>query len=368
MKIILLVSSLGSGGAERVATTLCNAWAGRGDRVTLIPTFSGGGAPFYDVDSSVELVYLASQVRGHRFGGKNYLVRLRALRNMIVARRPDVVISFLPNVNIAALAATAFSGIPCIACERSDPTVQPLGRGWRMACKLFYRTADLVTVQTRAVAESIGKVYGGLRQVAVVPNPLPEGVLAVQRKLAETPRQVLVSLGRLAEEKQVDLIIDTFAKLAPGYPTWDLHVHGDGPLKAQLAEQIENTGLGQRIRLMGRTDAPWETMAAADAFVAASSYEGFPNALLEAMGTGLPCVATDCPSGPREISRDGADALLVPAGNPAALESALARIMGDAALRKDLGSRARKSVMDRYSLPAVLKTWDAIFATLGVVR
>jgi glycosyltransferase involved in cell wall biosynthesis len=300
--------------------------------------------------------------------GKNHFERLRTLRKIIRDRQPDVVISFLPNVNIAALVATAYSGIPCIVCERSDPTKQPIGRLWSMACKLFYRTADRVTVQSQAVAATISHVYGGLKDVAVVPNPLPQGVLKFKVTPERPGRRVLLSLGRLAAEKQVTQIVDTFARLASRFPEWDLHIHGEGPLHAQLAAGIGALGLGDRIRLMGRTDAPWQTMAAADAFVMASRYEGFPNALLEAMGTGLPCVATDCPSGPREITRDGTDALLVVPDDPAALEVALARLMGDAKLRRDLGERARESVKERYSLPAVLRTWDAIFASVGVPR
>jgi glycosyltransferase involved in cell wall biosynthesis len=148
-----------------------------------------------------------------------------------------------------------------------------------------------------------------------------------------------------------------------------LHLAGDGPQRTTLQRQIDATKLpSSRLRLLGRSSEPWTLMREADAFVMASRYEGFPNALLEAMGTGLPCVATDCPSGPREISRDGIDALLVTPGDSVALEAALDRLMGDATLRKDLGERARKSVMERYSLPTVLKIWDAVFASVGVMR
>ncbi|WP_154589660.1 glycosyltransferase, partial [Bordetella pertussis] len=78
-------------------------------------------------------------------------------------------------------------------------------------------------------------------------------------------------------------------------------------------------------RFDGRTAAPWDELAKADAFVLSSAVEGFPNVLLEAMSLGLPCAAFDCPSGPAEMTRGGRDALLVPAGQRDALRDALGR-------------------------------------------
>lgn len=365
MNIIFLISSLSSGGAERVASTLCNDWASRGDTVTLIPTFSGGGQPFYVLDEKIELLYLSRLIGPASGRGKRYLSRLRTLRQLVRERKPDVVVSFLPNVNIAALAATAFSGVPCIVCERSDPSVQAIGAVWRMAAKLFYRYADLVTVQTQAVAAGIGKVYGGLNNVSVIPNPLPGDLVHFQADLvAPRARRTLLSLGRLSEEKGVDQIINAFATLIPQFPEWDLHIYGDGPERTALQRRIDRLGLNGRAHLLGRSSEPWQVMAKADAFVMASRYEGFPNALLEAMGVGLPCVAADCPSGPREISRDGLDAVLFKQGDAIGLVDALARLLGDKDERVVLGRRARDSVFERYSLAAVRENWDDLFSVV----
>lgn len=370
MNIVFLISSLGAGGAERVAATLSNVWVERGNTVVLVPTFSGGGTPFYELDKRVDLIYLSSLLDSKvGAGGKRYFKRLRALRQIIISSNADVVVAFLPNVNVAALLGAAFTGIPCVICERSDPSMMPIGRFWRSACDFSYRFADLLTVQTEAVKTSIHSVYGGLDQVAVVPNPLPEGLLDYRADLnAPRARRVLLSLGRLSEEKRVGQIIEAFAGLAPDFPEWDLHIYGDGPEREQYASIIKRNGVENRIFLQGRTDKPWSVMASVDAFVMNSRFEGFPNALLEAMGVGLPCVSSDCPSGPREISRDGKDALLVPPGDVASLRSALARLMGDSELRADLGARARESVVKRYSLDAVLAVWDGVFRQVGAIQ
>jgi GalNAc-alpha-(1->4)-GalNAc-alpha-(1->3)-diNAcBac-PP-undecaprenol alpha-1,4-N-acetyl-D-galactosaminyltransferase len=367
VKIVFLIGSLGSGGAERVASVLCNAWVTRGDSVTLIPTFSGGGESFYALDPRVELLFLASVAGVASPRRKRYLRRVLALRSLIMARRPDVVISFMPNVNVAALAATAFSRIPTIVCERSDPLLLPMSRVWRIACNLSYRTAEAVTVQTDAAAQRIGGMYRGIRRLQTIPNPLPPELPMVASK-PDSPerRHTLLSLGRLAEEKRIDLIVQAFAEAARAHPEWDLHIYGDGPLRQSLAEQIANVGLSDRARLMGRTTTPWHVMSQADAFVMASEYEGFPNALLEAMGLGLACIATDCPNGPREITRNGTDARLVPVGDLSALRTAMAELMGDRQVRMELGRLACQSVRTRYALPAVLHAWDKLFREVGV--
>lgn len=114
----------------------------------------------------------------------------------------------------------------------------------------------------------------------------------------------------------------------------------------------------------GATRQPWQVMENADLFVMNSRFEGFPNALLEAMGVGLPCVAADCPSGPREISRDGRDAILFAPRDLEGMRTHLDSLMADHPRREELGRQARASVSERYSLTSVLKRWEALLASI----
>lgn len=364
MRIVFLTSSLGSGGAERVATTLCNAWSARDDKVTLIPTFSGGGSPFYETSDNVEVVYLADVVGSKRKNVLRYAQRILALRRLIMDRAPDVIISFLPNVNVAAILSSSFLRIPLIICERSDPSSRSYSTFWKLSCRLSYRFADILTVQTESVANKVSTMYPGLRKVRVIPNPLPEGVVPL-RSRAINKRKVLLSLGRLSVEKQIDRIINVFSNVGAQFSNWDLYIYGDGPLVAVLDKKIQALQLEDRIILKGRTNNPWNVMAAADVFVMTSKYEGFPNALLEAMGIGLPCVTYDCPSGPYEITRGGVDAMLVPLNDEKALLKAMEKVMGDEAFRISLGIQARESVLRRFQLPAVIDRWDELFREVG---
>lgn len=372
MKILFLLSSMHGGGAERVAATLANAWAARGDDVVLMPTYSGRGECVYEIAGSVRLVWLADQRGAARTGPLRGLRRLMALRRFVRRERPDVIVSFLTNVNIAAVLASVGRRIPLIVSERTNPAsshnVSPMlarARRW------LYPRASALTVQTEAAADWARTNLPGLRRLAVMPNPLPEALLRrpLPLKAEDFPHdgRVLMAMGRLTKAKRFDTLIDVFSGLAARHPEWCLRIWGEGPLREVLQQQIEQLGLAGRVELAGRTAQPWDALAQGDAFVLSSEVEGFPNALLEAMALGLPCASFDCPCGPAEMTRQGDDALLVPPGDAKALSKALDTLMSDAGLRADLGLRGARQVRERYSLQAVLARWDALFEELGVL-
>jgi len=364
MRILMLVSSMHAGGAERVAATLVSAWAERGDAVTLTPTYSSKGTCFYPLSDKVELAWLADIAGTRASGGWAAFKRLMALRKHIRDTKPDVVVSFLTNVNVAAILATRGLGVPLIVCERTNPVAETTtGSVWRKLRRLLYPRADMVTVQAEDTAGPFSRQVPGIKRLAVIPNPLPAPLLdapRVQQREDGSPRELL-AMGRLVPDKQFHLLIDVFAQLAPLNPDWNLRIWGDGPERGALEQQVSRLRLQSRISLPGRTEAPWEELARGQAFVLSSLVEGFPNVLLEAMSLGLPCVAFDCPSGPREMTRDGQDALLVPAGDRVALTDALHRLMSDASLRQQMGTRGSAAVRHRYALASVLTEWDELF-------
>jgi len=366
MKIILLVSSMGSGGAERVASTLVNAWAERGDSVTLVATFSGRGTCFYPVASKVGFVYLAD-LAGRRRGLLGYLSRFMALRALIRSSEADVVVSFLTNVNVAGILASTGLGIPVIACEHNDPSADGRSTFWRLLCRLVYPRASAVTVLTDNVVEPFRVMVPGVAHIAVMPNPLPDELFQQTRVAADpAARRRLVSVGRLNPQKNYGLLIDTFASIASEFPQWDLWIWGDGHERAQLEAQIAQCSMTGRIVLAGVTRSVWAEIARSDAFVMSSRFEGFGLALAESMALGVPAVAFDCPSGPRQLTNDGRDALLVPPGDAQAMADALRRLLADEHLRAELGRKGAISIRERYSVRGVMRIWDDLFARVGV--
>lgn len=364
MRILFFVSSMHSGGAERVAATLSGAWARRGDAVTLVPTFTGKGMCFYTLNPGVRLVWLADRMGW--LGRKLFpaVAKWFAIRRLLRETQPDVVVSFLTNVNVMVLLATRGRGVPVLVCERTSPAFSQAAQGWLVRLRRkTYPWADAVVLQSPQATDTFSQMVPGLQRLLWVPNPLPPDLLDVDiPALANTgDRKQLVAMGRLRELKQFDLLIRVFSSLAHDYPEWDLTIWGEGPERANLQKQIDDAGMRERIRLAGRTRKPWQELASADLFVMTSRVEGFPNVLLEAMALDRACVTLDCPHGPREMTDDGRYALLVPLDDDHGLADALTQLMSDSTLRQAMGKRAGVHVRERYGLEHILARWDDVF-------
>lgn len=365
MKILFFVSSLNAGGAERVAVTLANAWGERGDQVSLVPAYrKGSGTSFYEVDSRVELIWLSHRIEQMRLPAP--FAKLAAMRQLLREKQPDLILSFLTNVNVTVLMALGRSGVPIVVSERTNPAFShSAGAVLRALRKRLYPRAHVVTLQTQASAPAFAAMVPGIQELAVVPNPLPPGLRLLARdvKVEESRHCTLIAMGRLVPSKRFDVLIRVFARLAEHHPEWKLVIWGDGPLRERLQAQIDSVSMQDRISLPGRSSEPWRQLACSHAFVMTSEVEGFPNVLLEAMAMGLPCVTVDCPSGPRELSLDGRVARLVPVGDEQALAQALDELLADGVLRGALGRRAAQSVQERYDLQHVLGMWDHVFSS-----
>lgn len=358
---------MGAGGAERVAATLVNFWANRGDDVILMPTFSGRGECFYDISPKVQVIYLADLIPSARQNIWGQFLRLKALRCFISTQKADVIISFLPKVNIAAVLASGGLKIPVVICDRTDPFIMPISIGLRLACNFVYAFASRLVVQTHAVAEKYRNSSKYLPHITVIGNPIPEIIKDSKKKvLRVTENKTLLAIGRLSEEKGFSALINAFAELAPIHYNWSLRIVGEGSLRFDLQKQIERLGLLDRIKLAGRKENIVDELVVADAFALTSKFEGFPNALLEAMSVGLPCLTVNCPSGPKEISEDGNTALLVDAGDPTALVQGLNSLFSSSKLRNSLGKKGRDSVNRRFNLSTITNQWDQLFSELEI--
>lgn len=175
--------------------------------------------------------------------------------------------------------------------------------------------------------------------------------------------RVIVAAGRLMRQKGFDRLIEAFAPLAERFPDWRVEVHGDGPERDALEAMVSRLGLQGRVRLLGFNDRLPDALDRAAVFALSSRFEGLPLVAIEAMGHRLPIVAFDCPRGPRELVRDGANGFLVPDGDIPAFSQALARLMSDPALREGLGAEGRGDARS-YDVPAIAGDWQRLIAQL----
>ncbi len=166
-------------------------------------------------------------------------------------------------------------------------------------------------------------------------------------------------MGRLVPQKGFDMLLDAFSRVAGKHPEWSLKVLGKGPLKAQLEAQAELLGLKNRVNFAGTVPDPFPVLRESDLFVFASRFEGFGNALAEAMACGLPVISFDCPAGPSEIILNGMNGVLVPREDVAALAAAMDHLMSEPAARARLACHAPE-VLQRFSLDRILGMWDEV--------
>jgi len=359
MKITLVIPSMGCGGAERVMSIIANYWASRGEDTVLI-TFYSADSDFYTLDPRVKRVSLGFKYKKSLTtlaAIKNNYIRIRSLRKAIKETRPEVVLSFMDTMNVTTLIATLGLSLPIIISDRIDPRELPPNGMWKLLRRWTYSWASAVVILTEELRSVLGELVSNDR-LHVVPNPalpVPENLDA--KSPFDLPLPFVVAMGRLCPQKGFDLLLDAFARCKQ--VSWSLVILGEGPEREHLESLTKQLGLGSRVHLPGNISEPSVILHRSGLFVLSSRFEGFPNALVEAMCCGLPVVSFDCPTGPHDIIRDGHDGILVSLGDVDALATEMDRLMGDEKERKRLGDQAR-NVTEKFSTEEVIKKWDRV--------
>ncbi|MGO1226074.1 MAG: Stealth CR1 domain-containing protein [Brachybacterium sp.] len=280
----------------------------------------------------------------------------RALMQRLAAGDADVVITSTPALTVLALLACP--GSVRIVQEEHRPS---MGRGITAAPLLRHGPrVDALVVLTERNGEWLREQWGDRApRIEVIPNALP----ATGRPLSGGRQKVVMGAGRLVRSKGFIDLIRAFGEVADEHPDWRLRIFGDGPQRGDLLRMARNLGIAGQVELMPPTtdiEAEW---ARASIGALASSYEGLPLVLLEARGAGLPVVAYDCETGPREIIENGEDGYLVPVGDVGGFASSLRLLMTDEA-RRDAMSRNAAESMQRFAPEVVAEQWSSLFEDL----
>lgn len=327
--IALFLPALNSGGAENSFIALANYWAEQGHRIDML-VVKHDGAYRDRPHTNLDVVEL---------GGKGMLRSLGPLLGYMRKHKPEWIIAALPGPNLIAIFAGLIARVimrkkPGIAISQHHPFSQKCRHATRlrsrirhMIARFTYPLADRVIAVSLGVADDLVERTRLKRaSITVIPNPF--NIAAISQKAGELPGHdwlenrdmpVIVSAGRLEAPKDFPTLIHAVAHC----DNCRLIILGEGPDLDTLTQLARNLGIAQRIDFTGFVANPYSFFARADCFVLSSLYEGFGNVIVEALATGTPVIATDCPFGPREILDNGTYGDLVTPGDEQALANSI---------------------------------------------
>ena len=340
MRILIVISNASVGGAQRVAINLCDWLKKQQDVDVGILSLSKAAGKVYDIPGLIELK------------GKSIT---KQLKKLIKEKEIEVLISM--GVPMALYTAPACWGTKTkhIISERNDPR-HFAGKSYvRILSRLLMRTADGFVFQT----EDARKFYHmeDSPRATVIHNPLMDA--ANIPIVSDNPEKTIVTAGRLVPQKNHELLIRSFAELSDAFPDYNLVIWGEGPDRRKLETLVNELQIGKRVSLPGITSEVQKKYASSSLFVLSSDFEGMPNALMEAMAVGLPCISTDCPcGGPGELVADGENGLLVPVGDKEAMKNAISKLLLNKEQAKKMGYHAM-NIRSTHAIDSISEQWLA---------
>lgn len=282
-----------------------------------------------------------------------------ALLRFLKSTRDGVLVGTRPGLNLA-IASHARNGVVRIGQDHMNLDYPP---ALVDAMAERYPRLDAVNALTEDTADGYRELLGPGTRVLSIPNAAPPA--PGRRAALDAP--VVVAAGGLSRRKGFDRLLKAWARLAPDHPEWRLRIFGNGPDRRELEQLIDELGIRRSARMCGHSPRLLDELASASVFAMTSRKEGFPMVILEAMSVGLPVVAYDCPTGPREIITDGLDGHVVPNGRTRLLTEALGGLMRDADRRRRFGTAAVEKVT-QYGIDGIAERWDACFRELAAAK
>ena len=355
-KVLFVLPNILGGGAERVVLTFVRHL----NRSLFEPSlllFKREGDYWGEVPQDLKIYHLLES--SERFRYKLPKVLKKAVE---VASQNDIIVGALEMVpTYVAYAGGRLAGKPVVGWVHIDlpMALSSLSlrqkRLHRLLCSYIYPRLSRIICVSQGVASSLKGLFPRVRskRISIIYNPLPVELVEPLRDFSHTPvfgenkDVTIVAVGRLVYQKGFDILLRAYALLRKnGFEKSLLLVLGKGEEEANLKNLAEKLGISESVKFLGFQPEPWRFLREADVFVSSSRFEGFSMVIAEAMFCGVPVVATDCPSGPREVLLDGKCGLLVPPEDPVALAEGIRKILCDRGLREKLVQAASVRVRD----------------------
>lgn len=355
-RILILIPRMGGGGAERVVSIIANNICGEYDiRIhTLVSNES-----FYNLDSRVTFASACYKIdrstkRSRLFSmGRNFISSIVYVRRVIKEYKPHIILSFLEEMDIVCFFATkGLNGFKRINTERSDPNER--NKKLQNFLHKIYKSSDALVCQTKTVAQ----YYSEVPVVEIIPNPIDLNICP--QSVFEEGSTRIVGVGRLHKGKNFVMLEKAFAMIADQFPNATVTIYGEGPERESLAIEVKNDHLDDRVFLPGESKDILNEIKDAAIFAFPTNYEGFPNALVEAIAMGIPVVTTDFATGlAREIVNEDVG-IVVPVGNTEQFAEGLRELLSDKNKRSRIHNCSREKVK-QFSTEIVIDMWKQLF-------
>ena len=351
-----------AGGAERMVCALANALCERGYSVQSVTWDDPNASSYYALDT---------RVKWHRLGFRSGLLdkfrRTFALARLLRREGVSVLVGFVMSGDKTVYAAAKLAGVRLVAAERNAPSMYYLRytalQRWQFFTLL--RLVDRIVVQFEDFSDGYPKVLQS--RIVTIPNPVPRAErAAAPGRPNPAGRYTLLAVGRLdGVQKRLGCLIAAFGQVATDHPTWDLVVIGDGPEREALVRQAADCGIADRAKSDASRRDIFSAYADAQLFVIPSLWEGFPNALAEAMSHGLPAVGFAGAEGVSHLIDDGESGWLAEGLDDAkALARTLDKAMTDHSERARRGQLAVQA-MATYLPEAQFSKWQDLIVKLA---
>jgi GalNAc-alpha-(1->4)-GalNAc-alpha-(1->3)-diNAcBac-PP-undecaprenol alpha-1,4-N-acetyl-D-galactosaminyltransferase len=346
-KICLVISSLRHGGSERVISELANSWA-KNRQLEIFLVLLTNQEQFYEIDSRVTVITPSKNYKKNRISKTFYKIwTLYFIRTTLTKIKVDRVLSFGERYNNIVLLALMFTKFKVFVSDRNNPYMD-IGRIHMFLRKYLYRNCTGIIAQTETALAILSK-NTKIKNILVIPNPLRK---IVEKQISK--ENIILNLGRNVPQKNQLELIDIFSKC--NYDNWQLKILGNGPLREQMLLKVKALSLEQHIQILKFSRDVDRYFSEASIFAFPSLYEGFPNALNEAMAHGLACVSYNCPTGPKDIIKDNVNGFLIPLSDKDKFIERLSTLMKNEELRKSFSLEAKK-VNKLYSSEVITKRY-----------
>lgn len=343
-RYLFFIGTLCNGGAERVVSILASRMAKQGMDVEILTYYDM--PPSYEIDKRVKLSAVETLS-----GKKNKLANLLWLRGYF-KDHAKVIISFLAPFNMMAIAANMGTKIPILVADRNDPTRVPSNPVLSKLRDFLYPFATGIVVQTEKNKGYFSKAVQ--KKSRVIYNPVDlKDYAGIARNLEKEKK--IVTAGRLMPQKNQRMMIEAFAGLLKIHPDYELVIFGEGPGRGELEALADTLGIKDHVSLPGNVTDIYDRIKSAEIFVLSSDYEGMPNALIEAMCLGMPCISTRV-SGATDLITDHENGLLTETGDREALEKAMGELVENKELAETLAENAAK-LNGKLKVSEIMQQW-----------